>query len=152
MPREQPEKWQKDKNNNHKNKINLRRQRIIHPDTHCLEFVYFFYFGKMHNIKLTILGAFPPWLTNPTCTRGDVRSTPGLAQWLKIRHSSELWCRSQTWLSSGVAVAAASAGGYSSDSTPSLAGTSICCGCGPKKTKGQKKKKLAVVSMLLFIV
>ena len=30
---------------------------------------------------------------------------------------------------------------YSSDSTPSL-GTSICCGCSPKKTKRKKKKSV----------
>ena len=38
------------------------------------------------------------------------------------------------WLGSGVAVAVAVAGSYSSDSTPSL-GTSICHGCGPEETK-----------------
>ena len=41
---------------------------------------------------------------------------------LGIWHCHELWCRSQTWLGSRVAVA--EAGGYSSDVTPSL-GTSI---------------------------
>ena len=51
---------------------------------------------------------------------------------LRIRRSGELWCRLQTQLGSGVAVAVAQASGYSSDSIPSL-GTSTCCGCGPKK-------------------
>ena len=37
-------------------------------------------------------------------------------------------------LGSCVAVAVAKAGGYSSDSTPSL-GTSVCCRYGPQKTK-----------------
>ena len=37
-----------------------------------------------------------------------------------------------------VAVAVAVAGSYSSDQTPSL-GSSICCGCGPKKTKDKKR-------------
>ena len=32
------------------------------------------------------------------------------------------------------------AGGYSSDSIPNL-GTSMCHGCGPKKTKKKKKKQ-----------
>ena len=41
-------------------------------------------------------------------------------------------------LGSGLAVAVVQAGGYSSDSTPSL-GTSICCKCGPKKIKKKKK-------------
>ena len=53
---------------------------------------------------------------------------------LRIRCCHEPWCRSQTWLGSVVAVALAWASGYSSDLTPSL-GTSICRGCGPKKTK-----------------
>ena len=47
----------------------------------------------------------------------------------RIRHCPELWCRSQMWLGSGVAVAVA--GSCSSDSTPGL-GTSICWECGPK--------------------
>ena len=59
---------------------------------------------------------------------------------LRIQCCPELWCRSQMKLRSRVAVAAAWAGGYSSDSTPSL-GTSMCHRCGPKKTKRQKKKK-----------
>ena len=41
---------------------------------------------------------------------------------------------------SGIAVAVTEAGVYSSDSTLSL-GTSVCLGCGPKKTKKKKKKK-----------
>ena len=56
---------------------------------------------------------------------------------LKIRCCCELWCRSQTWLGSWVAVTMAQASNCSSDSTPSL-GTSICCRCRPKKTKKQK--------------
>ena len=42
-------------------------------------------------------------------------------------------------LRSGIAVAVAEAGGYSSDGTPSL-GTSTGRGCGPKKHKRQKQK------------
>ena len=42
------------------------------------------------------------------------------------------------WLGSHVAVAVA--GSYSCDLTPSL-GTSICCGCGPKKKKKKERKK-----------
>ena len=53
---------------------------------------------------------------------------------LRIRCGRELRCRSQTLLRSGVAaaVAVAQAGGYSSDSTPSL-GTSLCRRCSPKE-------------------
>ena len=42
---------------------------------------------------------------------------------LRIQRCYELWCKSQTWLGSSVAVAVEWAGGYSSDFTPSL-GTS----------------------------
>ena len=52
---------------------------------------------------------------------------------LKIRCCHELWCRSQTWLGSDVAVAVVYACSHSSNWTPSL-GTSICCECSPKKT------------------
>ena len=36
---------------------------------------------------------------------------------LRIRRCRELWCRLQTWLGSGVAVAVMQAGSYSSDLT-----------------------------------
>ena len=49
----------------------------------------------------------------------------------------------QTWLRSRIAVAVVQAGGYNSDSTPTL-GTSICCGCGPKKTHTHTKKNQVV--------
>ena len=45
------------------------------------------------------------WLTNPTSFCEDVGSIPGLAQWVRIWHCRELWCRLQTWLGSRVAVA-----------------------------------------------
>ena len=54
---------------------------------------------------------------------------------LMIRCCRELWCSLQMQLGSGVAVAVA--GSYSSNLTPSL-GTSIYCGCDPKKNKRQK--------------
>ena len=61
---------------------------------------------------------------------------------LRIWPCCELWCRLQTWLRSGVAVAVAvaEAGSYRSYSTPNL-GTSICLRCGRKK-KRQKQTKL----------
>ena len=55
------------------------------------------------------------WFMNTTGNHEIMSSVPGLAQWVK-----ELWCRSQTWLRSSVAVAVAVAGGYSSDWTSSL--------------------------------
>ena len=64
----------------------------------------------------------------------SLASFNGLRVWLFC----ELWYRSQTWLRSCVAVAVVLAGSYSSDLTPNL-GTSICCRCGPKKTKDNKK-------------
>ena len=59
---------------------------------------------------------------------------------LMINSCCELWCWSQTWLRSCIAVGLAQASSYSSNSTPSL-GTSISHSCGPKKTK---KKKIEV--------
>ena len=53
---------------------------------------------------------------------------------LMIWHCRELWHRSQMQLRSGVALAVVEAGGYSSDSTPSLE-TSICLRYSLKKTK-----------------
>ena len=49
---------------------------------------------------------------------------------LRIWRCHELWCRSQMWPRSGIAVAVAQAGSYGSDLTPSL-GISICCRCSP---------------------
>ena len=70
--------------------------------------------------------------------RFRVRSLASLTRF-KIWHCRELWCRSQTWLISGVAVALAQACSSSSYWTPSL-GTSICCRCGPEKTKDKNKQ------------
>ena len=74
--------------------------------------------------------------------RSQVQSLVSLSG-LRIQHCCELWCRSQTWLRSGVTIAVVQASGYSSDSTPSL-GTYICCGCSLRKTKDQKKKNCRV--------
>ena len=51
----------------------------------------------------------------------------------------ELWCKSQTWLASCVAVAVAQASSSSSNWTPSLE-TFICHGYGPKKAKKESAK------------
>ena len=57
---------------------------------------------------------------------------------LRTRPCHELWCRSQTQLRSGVAVAVVSARGCSFDSTPRRK-TSMNRRCSPKKKKDRKK-------------
>ena len=81
--------------------------------------------------------------TNPTSNHEIAGSIPDLAQWVKDHRYGELWCKSQMWLGSGLDVAVGEAGSYCSNWTSSL-GTSICCGCGPKKTNKTKqpRKKL----------
>ena len=44
------------------------------------------------------------WLMNPTRNHEVGGSIPGLAQWVECR-CCELWCGSQMWLGSRVAVA-----------------------------------------------
>ena len=80
------------------------------------------------------------WLMNPTRNHEVVVRSLALLIGLRIRQCCELWCRSQTRLGSGIAVAVAQAGGYSSNSTPSL-GTSICHRSGPRKGKKDQEKK-----------
>ena len=45
------------------------------------------------------------WLTDLTRSHEIAGLIPGLAHGLGIQHCHELWCRSQTWLRSGIAVA-----------------------------------------------
>ena len=81
---------------------------------------------------------------NLTSIHEDADSIPGPTQQVKDLVLPELWCKSQMQLQSGIAVAVAQAGSYSSNSTPNLE-TSICHRCGPKKTK-KKKTLLALES------
>ena len=83
------------------------------------------FLGSFHHgsvIKWTQLGSMRTW----------VRSLPSLSG-LRIRHCHELWCSSQAWLRSSIAVTVASSGSYSSDLISSL-GTFMCYGYGSKKT------------------
>ena len=68
----------------------------------------------MEQWKLIRLGIMRLWVRSLALLRG-----------LRIRRCRELWCRRQTRLGSRIAVALVQAGGYSSDSIPSLA-TSMC--------------------------
>ena len=79
--------------------------------------------------------------------RMQVRSLASLSG-LRIQYCRDLWCRLQMQLGSGVAVAVMWANSYSSVLTPNL-GTSICCGCGPKK---EQKKKVLNYSTLEIII
>ena len=82
---------------------------------------------------------FPLWLPRlrtQHSIRENMRSIPGLAQWVKYPACCKLRCRSKMWLRSDFAVSVVQAGSCSSDSIPVL-GTSICCKCGHK----DKKKK-----------
>ena len=47
------------------------------------------------------------WLTNLTRDHEVVGLIPDLTQWLRIWRCRELWCRLQTQLGSGIAVAVA---------------------------------------------
>ena len=60
----------------------------------------------------------------------------------------ELWCKSQTWLRSHVAVAVAQTNGYSSNSNPSQ-GTSMCREYGPYNK--QAKKPSVMADLLLWL-
>ena len=71
--------------------------------------------------------------------RIQVQSLASLSCW-RIRHCCKLSCRSQAQFISCIAMTMVYSGSYSLDLTPSLR-TSICCICGPKKTKPKKYRK-----------
>ena len=99
------------------------------------------------NLNQTTLGVpvVALWLTIQLGTMRLRVQSLALLSGLRIWCCCELWCRSQARFGSGVAVAVAQAGGYSSDETPSL-GTSICRGSSPRKGKKTKKKKKKIFS------
>ena len=84
-----------------------------------------------------------------TSMRMQVQSL-ALLSGLRMWCCCELWCRSQTLLGFGVAVAVVQAGCYSPNWTPSL-GISICSRCGPKKTK-KKKNHLLIPCQLISVL
>ena len=84
------------------------------------------------------------WLTNPTRSHEVAGLVPGLAQWVKepTARCRELWCRSQMWLRSCVAVAVAVASSCSSDSAVALIQP---LAWEPKKQKKKKKEWVDLV-------
>ena len=79
------------------------------------------------------------WLASMRMWVWSLASLSGLGK----LHCRELWCRSQMWLGSRVAVAVVHS--YSSNSTLGL-GISMCCRWGPKK----KRKKDDYIRDLLY--
>ena len=115
---------------------------LSHNQTKLLSYSSKCIFYKSHN-RSSCHGSAE---TNLTSNHEDTGLIPGLLSGVRIRHCPGVWCSSQTWLESGVAVAVVYAGGYSSDSTPSV-GTSICHRYGPKKrqeTQTNKQKTPAI--------
>ena len=75
--------------------------------------------------------------TNLTSIHEDGGSTLASLSGLKIWHCHELWCRSQMWFESGIAVAVVQASSCSSNST-FVPGTSICYGAALKRQTNKK--------------
>ena len=74
---------------------------------------------------------------NSASIREDAGLIPDLAQWVKGLTLPELWCRSQTWLRSGVAMAMTLASSCSSDLTSTL-GLPYAVGAALKRPKKKK--------------
>ena len=104
--------------------LTLNQKRCLHKPC-CIQ---------MKNILAHLIIFSPKYMLEKRSTRQTI-GVPIVAQWkwiwlasmrtkvwslaslsgLGIQHCRVLWCRTQTWLGSGVAVAVAQAGGYSSE-------------------------------------
>ena len=103
--------------------------------------------------QLATYGYYPleTWFIGSCCHRGSeemnltsimrmqVRAL-ALLRGLRIQCCRELWCRSQRWLQSCVAVAMVQVGSYSSKLTPGLE-TSICHEYSLKKPKERQERR-----------
>ena len=84
---------------------------------------------------------FPLWLSRLQTQLESMRmwlSSLASLSGLRIQRCRELWCRSQSRLGSGVAVAVVQAGSCSSESNLSL-GTSMCHMCAALRGKKEDK-------------
>ena len=79
--------------------------------------------------------------TNLTGIHEDAGSIPGLLSGLRIQHCHELWCRSQMWLGSRVAVAVVLASGHNLNSIPAWE-PPYATGAALKRQKNKNSNKM----------
>ena len=109
-----------------KYKLTQKEKYILIPQT-----TYLLEGLKFTRLGVPVVGQWKLiWLASMRMQVWPLASLSGLRIW----HYRELWCTSQTLLRSCIAVAVLEAGGYSSNSTPSL-GTSLCNGTALKRFK-----------------
>ena len=97
------------------------------------------------NYKILIVGVpvVVEWLMNPTANHEVVDLIPGLTQWVK--DLVLLWA--VVWVADAVRILCCGGSGVGQWLQLRF-GTSICCGCGPRK--GQKKKKNSDSDLCMF--